>query len=64
MEMTHKPPAKQHHHAVVKEIMVDASLVGLILGKQGNQIKRVSEQYNVMISVDNRSGGDKRKIII
>jgi hypothetical protein len=45
--------------------MVDQSLVGLIVGVQGSQVKRIQDQFNVHVIVDRASaGGDKRKITI
>ena len=52
------------HGGLQKEIFVDPSVVGLIVGQGGGSIKRVSEKYNVQIFVDKQSKEEKRRITI
>ena len=45
---------------------MDQSLVGLIVGSQGSQVKRIQDEFSVYIQVEKATigGGDKRKITI
>jgi KH domain len=50
---------------VVREVLVDQSLVGLIVGNQGSTIKRIQDAYKVQVVVERASaGGDKRKVTV
>jgi len=64
MDMTKgpKPPA-QSTYAVSREVWVDSSLVGLIVGSQGSQVKKLAEQFGVQIFIE-KGNGEKRKITI
>ena len=49
----------------MREVWVDQSLVGLVVGSQGSQIKRIQDQFGVQINIEKTSSqGDKRKITI
>ena len=51
--------------SIVREVWVDQSLVGLVVGSQGSQIKLIQDQFGVQINIEKTSSqGDKRKITI
>jgi polyribonucleotide nucleotidyltransferase len=52
-------------YTVTKEVLVDQSFIGLIIGAGGSQIKRLQDQFGVVILIEKASvGGDKRKITV
>ena len=52
-------------YTVVREVFVDQSLVGIIVGSQGAHVERIEHQFAVHIEVEKASaGGDKRKITV
>ena len=60
-----KPAVSQQQFSHQREIFVDQSLVGLIVGTQGSQIKKIQEQFNVTVNVErSAAAGDKRKITV
>ncbi|CDW81270.1 fragile x mental retardation protein [Stylonychia lemnae] len=55
-------PASQKQQARVKnEIFVDSSLVGLIVGQGGMSLKRIQDQYNVKIEVEQQRRDNQLK---
>ena len=60
-----KQSAAPSGFSIVREVWVDQSLVGLVVGSQGSQIKRIQDQFGVQINIEKTSSqGDKRKITI
>ena len=63
---TDKQKQQQQLHGISREIFVDSSVVGLIIGQGGNNLKRIQELYNVSISIEKGSKeyANRRKVIV
>jgi hypothetical protein len=48
----------------IKKLNIDKDLLGLIIGKQGANITRLKNTYNVTINIDSEVPGDKAFITI
>ena len=55
--------SKHHAHQIVREVQIDSSLVGLLIGKQGLHIKKISDSFSVGITVGRATVGDNKRVI-